>query len=112
MKSFDELRDQIKEFCDNRDWASFHDPKNLALSLQLESSEVLELFQWTKDNEINPEKLSELPSELADVFYWLILLSEKYNINLFEALEEKMKQNELKYPIEKSKGVSTKYTDL
>jgi len=112
MNDFSEVTKSIKEFCKEREWSKFHDPKNLALSLNLESMEVLELFQWTKDNEINPDKLEELPDELADVLYWLIMLSNHYNVDLIESLEKKMKKNREKYPIEKSKGVSTKYNQL
>ncbi len=102
----------IRNFCDERDWSQFHDPKNLAISLNLEASEVLELFQWTLDNKINPEKENEIASELADVLYWLIMLSNHYNIDLLGALEDKMKINAKKYPIKKAKGISKKYTDL
>jgi NTP pyrophosphatase (non-canonical NTP hydrolase) len=109
---YQDLVTKIKEFCDERDWGQFHDPKNLAISLNLEASEVLELFQWTIDNKVKPEKKGEIAGELADVFYWLIMLSNHYNIDLLEALEEKMKVNAKKYPIEKAKGVSTKYTEL
>ena len=112
MNNFEEAKRDIKEFCDEREWSQFHDPKNLALSLNLESAEVLELFQWTKDNQINPDKISELPDELADVLYWVIMLSNHYDIDLIEALSKKMKKNREKYPVEKAKGVSKKYTDL
>lgn len=103
---------RIKKFCTDRDWSQFHDPKNLALSLQLESSEILELFLWTKDNKIKEGKEAEIADELADVLYSLIMLGNHYDINLLEALSRKMDKNEAKYPIEKAKGVSTKYTDL
>lgn len=111
-ENYNKLIENIKKFCSERDWEQFHDGKNLALSLVLESSEVLELFQWTKNNDINPDKKNELPDELADVLYWLIKISEKYNIDLFKALKEKMQKNCKKYPIEKAKGKSKKYTDL
>jgi dCTP diphosphatase len=112
MNDFNEASKSIKEFCEEREWSKFHDPKNLALSLSLESMEVLELFQWTKDNEINPDKLSELPDELADVLYWVIMLSNHYDIDLIESLKKKMEKNREKYPIDKAKGVSKKYTEL
>ena len=102
----------IKEFIKQRDWEQFHDPKNLAISLSLESSEVLELFQWTKDNEINKNKVTNLKDELADVYYWLLLLADHYDIDIDEALEEKIKKNEKKYPIDKSKGSSEKYSEF
>ena len=102
----------IKEFIKQRDWEQFHDPKNLAVSLNLESSEVLELFQWTKDNEINKNKVTNLKDELADVYYWLLLLADYYDIDIEDALEEKIKKNEKKYPIDKSKGSSEKYSEF
>jgi NTP pyrophosphatase (non-canonical NTP hydrolase) len=102
----------IKEFIKQRDWEQFHDPKNLAISLNLESSEVLELFQWTKDNEINKNRVTNLKDELADVYYWLLLLADHYDIDIEKALEEKIKKNEKKYPIDKSKGSSEKYSEF
>jgi len=109
---YNKLVKEIKAFCDERDWSQFHDPKNLAISLNLEASEVLELFQWTLDNKINPDKKDEIASELADVFYWLIMLSNHYNIDLVKALEDKMKISAKKYPVEKAKGNRKKYTEL
>ena len=109
---YKELVARIRAFCEDRDWSQFHDPKNLAISLQLEASEVLELFQWTKDNLAKPGKETEIADELADVLYWVIMLANHYNINLIDALNSKMNKNEAKYPIEKAKGVATKYTEL
>ncbi len=106
------LIERIKKFSADRDWSQFHDPKNLALSLQLEASEVLELFQWTKDNQIKKGKESEIADELADVLYWVIMLSNHYGIDLLSALEKKMDKNEVKYPIDKVKGSSKKYSEL
>lgn len=111
-EKFESLVKRIKKFCSDRDWSQFHDPKNLAISLQLEASEVLELFQWTKDNQIKQEKANDISDELADVFYWLIMLSNHYNIDLIDSLNNKMKKNEQKYPIDKAKGVPTKYNEL
>ncbi len=111
-EKFTNLAKRINKFSEDRDWGQFHDPKNLAISLQLEATEVLELFQWTKDNQIKPGKEGEISKELADVFYWLILLSNHYNVDLVKALDEKMDENEKKYPIEKAKGKSDKYTEL
>jgi NTP pyrophosphatase (non-canonical NTP hydrolase) len=115
MKTDSDIRaliDAIVKFRDERDWAQFHDPKNMAISLQLEASEVLELFQWTKDNQAKDGKTENIADELADVFYWLLLLAEHYGIDLEKALKEKMKKNEAKYPVDKAKGNSAKYTDL
>lgn len=109
---FNSLNERIKRFCDDREWSQFHDPKNLAISLLLEASEVLELFQWSKDNQLKPERAENISDELGDVLYWLIMLSNHYDIDLVEALNQKMIKNEEKYPLEKAKGRSVKYSDL
>ena len=109
---YDALTERIRLFCEAREWSQFHDPKNLAISLQLEASEVLELFQWTKDNQIKSGKDENIKDELADVLYWLIMLANHYKIDLADALEKKMDKNEEKYPIDKAKGKSDKYTEL
>jgi len=109
---FETLLERIKKFTKDRDWGQFHDPKNLAISLQLESAEVLELFQWTKDNQAQKGKEDDMADELADVFYWLVMLSNHYDIDLVKALDKKMDKNEEKYPVEKAKGKADKYTEL
>lgn len=109
---FEALLARIKKFSADRDWNQFHDPKNLAISLQLEASEVLELFQWTKDNKAKEGKEEDMADELADVFYWTIMLANYYDVDLVEALDEKMDKNEEKYPVEKAKGKANKYTEL
>lgn len=109
---YEAVVERIRGFCDAREWSQFHDPKNLAISLQLEASEVLELFQWTKNNLGKPGKEQEIADELADVFYWIILLANYYKIDLIDALNTKMGKNEEKYPVEKAKGISKKYNEL
>lgn len=111
MDRYADALKRIKKFNDDRDWSQFHDSKNLALSLNLEASEVLELFQWTQNNQLKKGKEEQLGEELADVFYWCLLLASKHDINLFDALENKMQHNEDKYPIESSKGDSRKYNE-
>lgn len=103
---------QILAFRDARDWKQFHALKNLAISLVLEATEVLELFLWTKDNNLPEEKKEHLAEELADVYFNLLLLSHDAGIDLRKAFEKKMDQNVAKYPVEKSKGNSKKYTVL
>lgn len=110
--NFEQLTKRIKKFCMDREWSQFHDPKNLAISLQLEAAEVLELFQWTKDNQSKPEKEEDMKDELADVLYWLVMLSNNYGIDLVSALNKKMDKNEQKYPIEKAKGSPAKYSEF
>lgn len=99
----------ILAFRKERDWEQFHLPKNLAISLVLEANEVLELFQWTKDNNLPENSKQDLKEELADTYYWLLLLAHEYNIDLEKALEEKMKKNAKKYPVLLAKGNATKY---
>jgi len=103
---------RILRFRAERNWKQFHLPKNLAISLCLEASEVLELFQWTKDNKLPRGKKAALEAELADVYYWLLLLSHEFHIDLDKALAEKMVENAKKYPVAKSRGRSTKYHNL
>lgn len=110
-----QLINKIIEFRDKRDWKQFHNPKDIAISLVLEATEVLEHFQWKSKEEIEEHvKLAkkEIGEELADVLYWVLLMSHDFNIDVFESLEEKLKKNETKYPLEKARGKHTKYTEL
>ncbi len=104
-----------RKFCDDRQWAQFHNPKDTAISLSLEASEVLEHFQWKSPEEIKDyivSHKSDIADELADVYYWVILMSDYLSIDLGQAFEAKMSKNELKYPVEKAKGRHTKYDKL
>lgn len=106
---------KILEFRDARDWKQFHNPKDLAISLSLEASEVLEHFQWKSKEEIEKyikTNKNEIGEELADVFYWVLLLANDLNIDIEKAFELKMKKNAKKYPIKKAKGKHNKYTEL
>ena len=112
MSDLKDLKLKIRQFQQERDWEQYHNGKDVALSLVLEAAEVLELFQWEKTNELPKEKKEDLADELADVLYWVITLSDKYGIDLKQAALKKLEKTALKYPIEKSKGKSTKYTKL
>ncbi len=104
MKSDTELRsliDEIVQFRDDRDWAQFHDGKNLAINLSVEAGELLELFLWKAADEVDREKLKD---ELADVLYSALLLAETYGLDVAEVVRAKLKKNEAKYPVEKFKG--------
>lgn len=114
-QSLSDLQLQIRQFCDDRDWDQFHNPKDLSISLALEAAEVLEHFQWKNDTEMADHiknKKADVGEELADVFYWVLLLANKTDINLVEAFEKKMAKNEAKYPTGKAKGNHKKYTEL
>lgn len=109
------LTDQIVAFRDERDWKQFHNAKDLALSLSLEAAEVLELYQWKTGSAIEnvaADRKEDLSDELADVFYYTLLMAHDAGIDLESALRKKLKKNADKYPIEKSKGSSRKYTEL
>ena len=115
MKKVEELTKRIVDFRDARDWKQFHNPKDLAISLSLEASEVLEHFQWKNKEEMEKYIISDkehIADELADVLYWVLLMSHDLNIDVLEALDRKQTKNEEKYPVEKAKGKHTKYNKL
>lgn len=103
-----ETIDKIIKFRDDRNWKQFHTPENLAKSISIEANELLELFQWSSDS----EKIESIKDELADILSYVILFSEHYGFDLDEIVLNKMKKNEIKYPISKAYNNSKKYTDL
>lgn len=111
-----QMTEKLVDFRDQRDWSQFHTPKNLALSLSIEAAELMECFQWKTDEEvkkyINSEERIKLQEEIADVASYLLLLCNETGIDLYNALEDKIEKNGLKYPVELSKGSSKKYTEL
>jgi NTP pyrophosphatase (non-canonical NTP hydrolase) len=112
-----ELKDKIKKLCDERDWDQFHGAKDLAIGIITEASEVLEHFRFKSDKEVeemfkNSEKREHIEDEMADVMWFLFRLAQKYNIDLSEAFEKKIKKFEQKYPVEKAKGSNKKYNEL
>ena len=114
-KNIKDLQKKVIAFRDARNWKQFHNPKDVALSLVLEAGEVMEHFQWKNPEEIQEHVIkerTEIGEELADVLYWVLLMANDLNINLSDAVEDKLKKNNIKYPIEKAKGKSTKYNKL
>ena len=115
MDNLDESIKRILKFRDDRDWKQFHNAKDMALSLSLEAGEVLEHFQWKNGVELDEyikKNKEEIGEELADVLHWILLMSNDLGIDIVSALSKKIEKNEQKYPIEKSKGKHTKYTEL
>lgn len=108
----DELIKEITAFRDERNWGQFHNPKDLAISLNLEASELLELFQWKSSEEAIEQNKDKLQDELADVLYYVLLMCNDLKIDPKQALLEKLQKNAEKYPVEKSYGSNKKYTDL
>ena len=110
-----ELTKKIRAFAQNRDWDQFHSPKNLAMALSVEVAEVVEHFQWlTQEESQQPDadKMNKLREEIGDVMIYLARLADRLGIDPVQAAEEKMRINEKKYPVEKAKGLATKYTEL
>lgn len=103
------LIQELIKFRNERDWQQFHNSKDLALAISIEASELNELFLWKTNEDVNKEKLK---FELADVMAYCLLLAEKQGIDIEEAIREKIALNAQKYPIEKAKGTSTKYTEF
>ena len=108
MDRFELVKQRIDKFNKDRDWDKFHTPSNLAKSISIEASELLECFQWS-DTDYDLEHVKE---ELADVLNYCIQMSQVLNLDIVDILNAKMDKTEKKYPLEKSKGVSTKYDKL
>ena len=117
MGEIEALREAIVRFRDERDWRQFHSLRNLIVSLNLEAGELLELTQWKPDEEIaaipaDPSAKESLADECADVLLYLLLIADAAGIDLAEAARRKLAKNALRYPVEKCRGVSTKYDRL
>ncbi len=115
MSELDALLNRIREFARERDWGQFHSPKNISMALSVEASELLEHFQWmTQENSRNvgAEQKLEITDEVADVFLYLLRMCDEMDIDLVQAANQKIDKNALKYPVEKSRGSSAKYTKL
>jgi NTP pyrophosphatase (non-canonical NTP hydrolase) len=109
MKENEEIIEALLKFRNERDWEQFHNPKDLALAINVEAGELLELYLWKNSDEVNKEKVKE---ELADIFAYAFLLAEKYQLDIKDIILEKIKKNGEKYPVDKSKGNAKKYNEL
>lgn len=115
MNDIQRITHDLIEFRDARDWKQFHNPKDVALSLVLEATEVLEHFQWKNGIELDEYvkiHKDDIAEELADVFNWILLLSSYLSINIIKAAEKKLEKNKKKYPVKKAKGRHVKYDKL
>jgi dCTP diphosphatase len=114
-EAFRELRDALRDFAAERDWEPFHSPRNLATALAVEAAELLEPFQWLTDEQsrdLMPATRAAVEDELADVLLYLVRLADKLDVDLVQAAHAKIAKNAVKYPVEKSRGTSRKYTDF
>jgi len=109
LKDIEEIVKALLRFRDERNWEQFHNAKDLALAINVEAGELLELFLWKNHEDANKEKVKE---ELADVFAFAFLLAEKYGFDVKQIIQEKLKINSDKYPLEKAKGTAKKYNEL
>ena len=106
MSDFAHLSDLLVRFRDDRDWKQFHNPKDLVVALSIEAGELLEAYLWKKPEEALVDKVKE---ELADVLAYALLLAHHYGLDIREIVEEKIRKNAEKYPVDKSKGTAAKY---
>lgn len=116
-KPFQNILQRIKTFRDERNWMQFHDPKNMATAVSIESAELLEHFLWKSPEEVeeymkNPKNKQEVSDEIADIMSFLLELADNLEIDIEQAIEQKMIHNARKYPVGKARGKATKYTKL
>ena len=111
---FDQLKKRVRQFAAERDWDQFHSPKNLSMALIAEAAELVEHFQWLTEEQstgLPSEKLAEIELELADVQIYLVRLADKLQLDLMAAVDKKLALNAKKYPADKVRGSSKKYTE-
>ncbi len=112
-----ELKDKVQKFCEERDWDQFHNPKDLAIGVSTEASELLDIFRFKRDEDIkeimsDPSKRQKVGEELADVLYFLLRFAQMNDFDLSEELDKKLEKNNTNYPVEKAKGANKKHTEL
>lgn len=112
MSDIQAIINRIVKFRNQRNWAQFHKPKDLALALSIEAAELNELFLWKNDEEIKQINREKIADELADILVYAFFLAEKYDFDITEIISKKMEKNARKYPVEKSKNLAKKYTEL
>lgn len=113
--SLEELKMLVTRFRDERDWKKFHSPRDLSMSISVEAAELLEHFLWKSPKEIGEldgQSLREINEELADVIILCLSMADILNVDVSEIVKGKIKANGQKYPVEKSKGIATKYDKL
>ena len=107
-----ETIEMIKKFRDDRDWKQFHNPKDLAISINLEAAELLEIFQWSAEDLECTDKIDRVKEELADILNYCVLLADRYDLDMDEIIRAKIKKNAEKYPAKIAYGSKAKYTEL
>lgn len=113
-QSLEALKLRLREFAAERDWQQFHSPKNLAMALIVEAAELVEHFQWLSESEsedLSPQRRQQVAHELADILVYLVRLADRLDIDLLRSVDEKLKLNAEKYPVERVRGSARKYTE-
>lgn len=115
--SIEDLKNKVRTFCEEREWDQFHNPKDLAIGISTEANELLDLFRFKSEEDMklmfhDSIKRSKIEEELADTFFFVLRFAQLNNMDLEEILDDKMKKNALKYPVEKAKGSNLKYTEF
>ena len=115
MDKLENILSRIQNFRDERDWMQFHGHKDMAVSIAIETAELLEHFQWKTKDEVNEyvkNHKNEIGKEIADIAIYLLELADNLDIDILQAIESKLNENAAKYPVDKAKGIATKYTEL
>ena len=112
LMNFEDATTKALAFREDRDWAQYHNPKDLAISISIEAAELLEVFQWSGTDLEVAQKADRAKEELADIAIYCIYLAEKLGINIADAISDKIDSNNEKYPVEKARGSAKKYTEL
>lgn len=112
-KTIDQLTLKLRTYADERDWQQFHSPKNLAMALSVEAAELVEIFQWLKEDEsynLSAEQRQQTEHEMADIFLYLLRMADRLDIDLVDAARRKIRLNEQRYPADRVRGSAKKYT--
>ena len=115
LNELESIKLRLRDFAKERDWDQFHSPKNFSMALIVECAELVEHFQWLTDEQskqLPKETLEEVSLEMADIMIYLIRLADKLDVDLIDVVNKKMKLNAIKYPVDKAKGLATKYNKL
>ena len=115
MKNLNDLLERLRKFKKDRDWEKYHNPKDVAISVVIEASELLEIFQWIEPSELPgvvEERMDRIKDEIADVFLYLLSLCDALNLDILKISFEKLEKNEKKYPVERFKGTRRKYNEF
>tara|TARA_E500000178_G_C16985339_1_gene737911 strand:- start:715 stop:1062 length:348 start_codon:yes stop_codon:yes gene_type:complete len=114
--NIEKIQEKLRKFTKERNWDQFHTPKNISMALSVEVAELIEIFQWSNSDGLKEIKDKEIrksiEEEIADIFIYLLIFSDKLNLDLSEIISKKIKKNEDKYPIKQSYGSSKKYTEF